>query len=76
MQKRAFPRSGTLRRDIFDLIQQHGGLTDDELEKMLHRSHQSVSGARSTLATDGWLKDSGHQRLNRYDNPAIVWIVA
>lgn len=75
---KALPRSGSFRRRVYDLIAQatasgHHGLTDDEVELATGRSHQSASGARSTLKADGHLHDSGQRRVNRYGNRAIVW---
>jgi hypothetical protein len=66
-------REGTLRRDIVMAVREHGGLTDDDLERVLNRSHQSASGGRNALVRDGWLRDSGRTRVNRWGNEAIVW---
>jgi hypothetical protein len=49
------------------------GRTDDEIEVMLGRSHQSVSAARNHLVKRGYLTDSGKTRKNRWNNDAIVW---
>lgn len=81
MQAKALPRSGTFRREVFDLISSRKGTpllgyTDDELEIALGRSHQSTSGARSTLKADGHVRASGATRINRFGNDAIVWVVA
>lgn len=75
---KAEPRSGTLRRAVFDTIAAAGstGATDDEIEQVLSRSHQSVSGARNTLMRDGLIADSGLRRPTRYANDAIAWVCA
>jgi hypothetical protein len=69
-------KSGSLRKKVYDAILDSGsnGLTDDEIETFLARSHQSASGARNTLMNDGWVVDSGQRRETRYGNPAIAWI--
>lgn len=74
---KAMPRSGTLRRQVYDTIAAAGprGATDDEIEKGLNRSHQSVSGARNTLSGDDLIRDSGLRRKTRYRNDAIAWVV-
>lgn len=74
---KALPRSGTLRRQVYDAIAAAGprGATDDEIEQTLNRSHQSVSGARNTLSGDDLIRDSGLRRKTRYRNDAIAWVV-
>jgi hypothetical protein len=49
------------------------GRTDDEIEVMIGRSHQSVSAARNHLVKRGYLTDSGKTRINRWGNQATVW---
>jgi hypothetical protein len=74
MQRHILPKSGSFRREVYDLLSRSGGMTDDELEVVTGRSHQSVSGARATLKKDGWVADSGKRRPNRYGNEAVVWV--
>lgn len=50
------------------------GLTDDDLERLTGRAHQSVSAARNHLVKRGYVTDSGQRRKNRYGNPAVVWL--
>lgn len=70
-------RAGTLQADVLQaLINKsavYGGATDDELERFLGRSHQSVSGARNALVRKGYAVDSGERRMNSHGNMAIVW---
>jgi hypothetical protein len=74
MQTKALPRSGTLRRAMAEaLLAASDGLTDDDLEVALDRSHQSASACRNTLMRDGLVQNSGRTRVNRHGNPAIVW---
>lgn len=74
----ALPKTGTLRRQVFDAITA-GGRTDDEVEVLLGRTHQSVSASRFTLARDGWveplLDEDGKAvtRPTRTGNAATVW---
>lgn len=70
-------RQGTLQAQILGAMvskgSMFGGATDDELERLLGRSHQSVSGARNTLVRKGYVVDSGERRKNSHGNMAIVW---
>lgn len=52
------------------------GLTDDELETLTCRSHQSLSATRNTLMNDGLIVDGSHRRPTRYGNMAIAWVAA
>lgn len=72
------PLAGTLRRAIIDEIRctpdALKGLTEDELEVRLKRSHSSVSSAVNHLATViNWLQDSGYRRVTRGGRDAIIW---
>lgn len=71
-------RSGTRRKEVYDLIRNtgHRGLTDDEMERLTGRAHQSLSATRNTLMNDDLIVDSGQRRQTQYHNPAIVWVVA
>ena len=73
---RALPRTGTRRREVFDLIAARGGMTAEEVGKVLGLPHQSYSAAVSTLARDGWLVDSGRRHLTDAGNPAIIYRAA
>lgn len=50
------------------------GHTDDELEELTGRTHQSVSATRNTLMRKGYVIDSGLRRKTRSGNPAIVYV--
>lgn len=69
----AKPKSGTIRRLIYDLCGTPSGATDDEVEQSLHRSHQTCSAARNSLMKDGLVVDSGRRRMTRSGQPATVW---
>lgn len=49
------------------------GYTDDELERLLHAPHTTVSSARNWLVNNGWLTDSGYRRKTTSGRDAIVW---
>lgn len=70
-------RAGTLQRDVLSKIATYSalwdGITDDELEELLGRTHQSVSAARNILVRKGLVTDSGLRRNTRSGNKAIVW---
>jgi hypothetical protein len=70
------PRSGTVRKQVYDLIKQAGdnGRTDYELEGIMKGKHQTVSASRRSLVVDGWLVDSGKTRMNSQGNECIVWV--
>jgi len=50
------------------------GLTVDQVEVMLKRSHQSVSARMNELRDNGWVVDSGARRATRSGRKAIVWV--
>lgn len=69
-----WPRHGTYRREVYELVAQRPqGATDEELELVLRRPHQTISSARNSLVEDGWLYDSGKRRPTLSNRPAIVW---
>jgi hypothetical protein len=74
--EKALPRSGTRRKEIFDLIaEREFGLTDDEIEVLTGYTHQSASSVRNSLMRDGLIVDSEMRRKNRRGNSSIVWKV-
>jgi hypothetical protein len=71
-------QKGSLGESILFLLGQRlkfgeGGYTDEELEYILKRKHQSVSAARNLLVRKGYLFDTTERRLTSSGNPAIVW---
>lgn len=74
----AVPLQNSARKRIIERVygqmHVHGvGCTDDELERRLHLSHQTLSAARNFLCGAGWLEDSGQRRPTRGKRDAIVW---
>lgn len=51
------------------------GATDDQLERAMNCSHQSLSSARRFLVQTGWLVDSGQRMKTRTGRNAKVWIL-
>ena len=49
------------------------GLTCDEIEMYLDRTHQSISARINELRDSGWIIDSGKRRKTRSGRAAIVW---
>lgn len=72
----AFPRSGSLRRKVYDVIAGYGsiGVTDDYVEQRLGREHQSISARRRELVLGGFIVDSGMRRKTRSGKSATVWV--
>lgn len=75
--RKALPKTGSRRHEVFRTIETAGeyGVTDDELEKITGRSHQSVSATRNSLMKDGLIEDSGRRRRTQWGNEAIAWKV-
>lgn len=73
---RVLPRTGSIRRRIYDHLIAVGGATDEELEDALHISGNSIRPSRGSLVDDGLVIDTGTERTTRSGNPAIVWMVA
>lgn len=81
MQARALPRSGTMRAEMLSIIARSpSGMTDYDLERAMHRSHQSASACRNGLMNDGFvtaaLDGDGRaiERINDFGNAAQVWV--
>lgn len=74
--ERFLPRSGSVRRRLYEHMVKCGGRTDYELEREFNISHQTISASRRSLVVDGWLVDSGQTRKNLLGNECIVWVVA
>ena len=65
-----------IREWVYRLIEASGptGFTDDELEQILKKRHQTISARRRELVLDGIVKDSGRVRPTRSKRNATVWI--
>lgn len=64
-------------RRIVDFLTKRGriGATDDEIERAMHRSHQSVSARRRGLVLKGEVVDTGIRRRTRTGRLAAVWVL-
>ena len=66
------PRTGTLRRKVYDYIKAAGGATDDEIQAALDMDGNTERPCRVELVNAGIVADSGIRR--RLDGrPRIVW---
>jgi hypothetical protein len=74
--EKVLPKSGTMRKAIFDAIANHGGLADFEIEALLNGKHQSISAGRRGLVIDKFIIDSGKTRRNDSGNECTVWVVS
>lgn len=70
---RAYPKTGTNRCQVLELIWRVGPLTCDEICQRLGMLVQSATPTINSLRKDGWLRDSGQRRDTRSGNPAVVW---
>lgn len=74
--KKILPKTGSIRRKVFDYIEANGGATDYQLEAYLKGKHQTVSASRRSLVVDGFLIDSGKTVKNSAGNECIVWTLS
>jgi len=51
------------------------GLTDDELEDILERPHQTISSVRCGLKKKFFVEDSDLTRITKHGRKAIAWIL-
>ncbi len=77
----AVPVQGSARHHIVGALSHvaelsRPGYTDEQLERRLGSSHQTVSSARNWLVEAGWVVDSGHRRLTRSGRKAVVWTLS
>lgn len=79
---KAAPRYGTVRAQVLAAIEGRPsgyGATDDELEALTGRSHQSLSACRNSLMRDGLIEPQPGpdgatvKRPTRHGNDATAW---
>lgn len=58
------------------IVNASDGMTDDEIEVALGRSHQSASARRRGLVQKKLVADSGRTRPTRSGRHAVVWVRA
>ena len=73
--KSILPRSGTIRRAVYEYILARGfrGATDQEISKTLGISGDTIRPSRGSLIADEWIVDSGTTRPNDKGHECIVW---
>lgn len=72
---RAYPRSGTQRERVLNLLKNStSGLTDDEISYSLDLSPNAARPRRVELVAGGWVRDSGTRRPSTAGSPAVVWV--
>jgi hypothetical protein len=69
----ALPKSGTRRREVYDILLTDGDLTDNEIGERLSMDLNTVRPRRGELEEMGLVMDSGVRRLTPSGNEAIVW---
>lgn len=74
--EKIMPKTGTIRRQVYDYILMNNGATDSELETRLGGKHQTISASRRSLVLDGYIVDSGKVEKNSSGNECIVWEIA
>jgi predicted ArsR family transcriptional regulator len=74
--QRVLPRTGSIRKKIYDYLQATGGATDEQIEDALHISGNSVRPSRGSLVNDGLVYDTGREHPTKSGNMAIIWAVA
>lgn len=73
--EKVLPKTGSMRRAIYEAIVNHNGLADFEIEALLKGKHQSVSAGRRGLVIDNFIVDSGKTRRNESGNDCTVWVI-
>ena len=71
----ALPKSGSKRRRIYEYLKQCGGATDEEIERALGISGNTVRPTRGSLVKDKFVYATVIQRQTISGNWAIVWKV-
>lgn len=68
------PVTGRLRRQIYALICERGGLTCDEVEALTGLAHQTASARIYELKKRGQIVDCGERRPTRSGRKAAVYV--
>jgi hypothetical protein len=70
---RALPKSGSKRRRVYEYLKQTGGATDEEIERALGISGNTVRPTRGSLVKDKFVYATDLERPTLAGNMAIVW---
>ena len=70
------PKTGTLRRKVYDFIAWNRGFgaTDGEIQATLNMAGSTERPRRKELEDAGWVRDSGRTRKTGSGHDAIVWL--
>ena len=71
----ALPKSGSKRRRIYEYLKHSGGATDEEIERALGISGNTVRPTRGSLVKDKFVIATELERPTIAGNMAIVWKV-
>ena len=71
----ALPKSGSKRRRVYEYLRQCGGATDEEIERALGISGNTVRPTRGSLVKDKFVIATDLERPTISGNMAIVWKV-
>jgi hypothetical protein len=69
----ALPKSGSKRRRVYEYLKQIGGATDEEIERALGISGNTVRPTRGSLVKDKFVYATELERPTLAGNMAIVW---
>ena len=69
----ALPKSGSKRRRVYEYLKQTGGATDEEIERALGISGNTVRPTRGSLVKDKFVIATDLERPTLAGNMAIVW---
>jgi hypothetical protein len=69
----ALPKSGSKRRRVYEYLKQTGGATDEEIERALGISGNTVRPTRGSLVKDKFVYATDLERPTLAGNMAIVW---
>lgn len=69
------PKSGTLRRRVYDFIASRGdrGATDEEMQDVLEMGANTQRPRRVELLRDGLIRQSQEKRETKSGKLAVVW---
>jgi hypothetical protein len=75
---KALPKRESRRGRVYQYLvdQQERGATDQEMQKALNMSGDTLRPTRLSLLKDYLITDSGQTRQNENGNDCIVWVVS
>jgi hypothetical protein len=67
------PHSGRLRTLVYELVENRGGCTDQEIASALGLLSDTARARRCELRDEGYLADGGERRPTSRGRAAVVW---